>query len=310
MVRVWQRQQDVVSRRGLVVPALMVLAVCGCKTSSWSSRPTWLGGSPTASALASAPAFEGGVAKPSETAKPYPTTSTPDGYALTDSTQPDAPKTSAAPKMAAAPGVVTYGSTPPPAAAPAAPSTPNPAAIATQVGPYAPLHQSPSAQSQSPSDPAGAVTAGLAAAPAFGGAAAPPASPSGERFADARGGGWGAPQPAQPPAAAQPMAPMAAQPPATMSRFSGGAPAAPPAAPAAQPQWSPAPPPAAPAAAPATPAPPADGSLPGAIPPPTRRPDPGYRPGGTSSYRPTRSLLAGEDEMMPVQPVSFDAPPQ
>lgn len=315
MVRVWQSRQDVVGRFGLVAPALLVLVACGCKSSSWSSRPTWMGGSPSGSALTSAPSFDGGIAKPSETAKPYPTTSTPDSYVLNDTTKPGATKTSATPSA------VTYGSTPPPAT-PAAPTMPTqPPAIAAQVGPYAPRQQAPSTPSMPPADPAGAVTAGLAAAPAFGAPAASPTPPASERFADARGGGFGATPPAQPPVAAQPMAPAAAPTDSrygavTTSRFSAGTPATPPAEAVTQPQWSPTPPPAAPAAQPsaqippATPAPPADGSLPGAIPPPTRRPDPGYRPGGTSSYRPTRSLLPREDEMSPVQPVSFEAPPQ
>lgn len=314
MVRVWQRRHRMVCGHSLIVPALLVLAASGCKSSSWSSRPAWMGGSPSGSALTSAPAFEGGIAKPSETAKPYPSTNTPEGYVLTDSTRADTPK-------ALATSPVTYGATPPPAAA--APT--NPAAIATQVGPYAPLQPSPSARPAPPSDPADAVTAGLAAAPGFAGMATPPATPpSSERFADARGGGWGAPPPSQQPSAAETALPTDARyGSTTVSRFSGGGQSFQPAqpthvpqpAPQSQPlplpQWSPTPSSATPpSAAPSMPSAPADSSLPGTLPPPSRRPDPGYRPGGTSSYRPTRSLLAGEDEMSPVQPVSFDAPPQ
>ena len=46
-----------------------------------------------------------------------------------------------------------------------------------------------------------------------------------------------------------------------------------------------------------------------APPTPTRRPDPGYRPGGTSTYRPSRTILAGETGSEPggIQPVSFEA---
>jgi hypothetical protein len=40
--------------------------------------------------------------------------------------------------------------------------------------------------------------------------------------------------------------------------------------------------------------------------PPARRPNPGYRPGGTSSYRSSRDMLGGEGS---IQPVSFDSPP-
>jgi hypothetical protein len=50
--------------------------------------------------------------------------------------------------------------------------------------------------------------------------------------------------------------------------------------------------------------------LPGSITPPTRRPDPGYRPGGTSSYRPAKTLLAGEEADEGVQPASFETAPQ
>jgi hypothetical protein len=47
-----------------------------------------------------------------------------------------------------------------------------------------------------------------------------------------------------------------------------------------------------------------------APPTPTRRADPGYRPGGTSSYRPSRTILAGDATAEPavVQPVSFEMP--
>ena len=41
----------------------------------------------------------------------------------------------------------------------------------------------------------------------------------------------------------------------------------------------------------------------------TRRPDPGYRPGGTSSYRPNRAILADDDAAGgPIQPVAFELP--
>jgi hypothetical protein len=51
-------------------------------------KPSWwsFGGSAAAdpAELASAPAFEGDVKKPSDSAKPYPTTTTPNGYVLND----------------------------------------------------------------------------------------------------------------------------------------------------------------------------------------------------------------------------------
>ncbi len=312
MVRVWQRRQEIAGFRALMIPVLLVAVAGGCKSSSWSARPTWLGGSPTASALTSAPSFDKGIAKPSETAKPYPTTGTPEGYALSETTRADAARSTSTPPA------VTYGSTPAVASTAVAASPQTTPGVSTQVGPYAPIQQSPSVQPMAHSDPAAAATAGLAAAPGFGGAATPPGSmtpPAGERFADARGGAWGSPPAAAPAATALPATPSADSRygTATTSRFGGGA--IPPSA-NPQPQWSPAPaaplspPPMALPVAPVTPPPPpADGSLPGAIPPPTRRPDPGYRPGGTSSYRPTRALLAGDDEVSPVRPASFNAVP-
>jgi hypothetical protein len=54
--------------------------------------------------------------------------------------------------------------------------------------------------------------------------------------------------------------------------------------------------------------------LPAAPSTPTRRPDPGYRPGGTSSYRPSRTILADDApaDSSPVRQVSFEAaiPPE
>ncbi|MFN9368938.1 MAG: hypothetical protein ACK6CT_09265, partial [Planctomycetia bacterium] len=67
---------------------------------------------------------------------------------------------------------------------------------------------------------------------------------------------------------------------------------------------------AAPASAPAAlPAPPAS-APPAASPMPTRRPDPMYRPGGTSSYRPGKEILVGSNAgtEAAVRPVSFEAP--
>jgi hypothetical protein len=52
---------------------------------------------------------------------------------------------------------------------------------------------------------------------------------------------------------------------------------------------------------------PAGSSLPAT--PPRRRPDPGYRPGGTSSYRPSSSILVGGPSTDPaVRAASFDIP--
>lgn len=312
MVRLDQKNGSV--QRRLIVPALLIAATaCGCKSSSWMARPSWLGGSPPPSSLSSAPAFDKGVAKPSQTSKPYPTTSTPGSYVLNNQTRTDTPR---ATTTAAAPSTVTYGAAPPSTTAPAAP-------IAPQVGPYASIQQAGS--SAPPNDPATAVTSGFAASPSFGGSMTPPAPatpPTGSRFASAdnSSAGWTPPPPAQP--SSPPMAPVAAPiaPPtqpvptdshygtAGSSRFSGGSdfPPAASAAPPQAPQFSAPPATAAPLIEPAS-TPPAS-ALPGTMTPPARRPDPGYRPGGTSSYRPAKTLLADDEQDPGVQPASFAAP--
>ena len=347
MVRVRHSRQFHARAAGLVVLAALAT---GCKSGSWGAKPSWwsFGGTPSASALTAAPSFDKdkGITKPSEAAKPYPTTNTPEGYALSDATKTDPSAPAETQAAAVAPTAVTYGASPPPAAAPAAPAA-APAAVAQtsvgpQVGPYASLQpQSPTPPPPAAIDPAGAATAGMAAAPAFGDAAPPTAQvpaarPPAARYADASGGqAW---PPAAAPAA--PAAPVAAAAPAgdgrygvsTGSRFGGGpadfapppagpAPTAPLEAPAVPPPAAPPITPAAPAIAPAAlvPAvtPPAavppsaapGAVLPGAITPPTRRADPGYRPGGTSSYRPSKTILAGEEPAAPgVLPASFEAP--
>ncbi len=331
MVVIRQKRQVFPGQRGLAAIAVLIAAASGCKSTSWAARPSWLGGSPAASSLGSAPTFNGGVPKPSETAKPYPTTGTPEGYVLAD-----APGTGQA---GATPASVTYGTTPPPtaqaaatpAAAPPAASQPATGGIAPQVGPYAAL--TPPASGGQAVDPAASVTAGLASAPSFEAATPPaataPGSLASERMADARTSGWAATPPSQSPLADS------ASPPAddpgsryggAGSRFGGGSfrPAAPaedavqqaPSQPAIEPFASqpPAseptglepPPPSQPGipAQPASPAP--NPALPGTLPPPTRRPDPGYRPGGTSSYRPARQLLDGQEAAGGVQPVGFN----
>ncbi len=317
MVMVRLEPTNVSVHRSLIAPMMLVAALaCGCKSSSWMARPSWLGGSPPpASSLSSAPAFEKGIAKPSETAKPYPTTNTPEGYVLNNGTRTDSPSVTGSTATA-----VTYGATPPPA-----PTATAASGIAPQVGPYAPLQKTPA--SASPSDPAAAATSGFAAAPAFGGGnAAPPASPAppaGARFADASGGtaGWSPSPPPTPPTApaaapgttafptpSQPAPTDARYGSANSSRFSTGfQPSQAPPSTEPQPQWS-----APPAAPPTTVSPPPapEAALPGSITPPTRRPDPGYRPGGTSSYRPAKALLAGEETDEGIQPVSFESAPQ
>jgi len=303
--------------RGLVAPVLLVTLTVGCKSGGWGAKPSWwsFGGTPPASSLTAAPSFDKDVTKPSEATKPYQLTSTPEAYSLAETPR----KESATSPAGIEPTSVTYGATPPAAAtAPplqrvsAAPAEPD--RIGPQVGPYAGLE--PASQSPSSPDPAAAATAGLAAAPAFGEAAAPTSGPV-ERFADNRASNsWSIPaaQPAETPD------PRSGQP--TGSRFSSPPqavidPVAAPTSPAfvAPPAAAPVAPPAAPAVAPSA-APPAATMpaaaadvLPGEVPPPRRRPDRGYRPGGTSSYRPGGAILANEAPPGGVEPVAFQAEP-
>lgn len=336
--RTW-RHESHAHGGGFAAAILFAIVATGCKSGTWGAKPSWwsFGGSTPATSLAAAPEFNKDVTKPSEAAKPYPTTETPEAYALAGggnqaAASPTAPGGPTMESMS-----VTYGSTPPPAEAQpgalaqtpaeaAGPATTQPDAIGPQVGPYASLQ--PAAPS-APVDPAAAVTAGLAAAPAFG-EASPPAAAS--RVADARSSeSWTASPPAagtdprygatngsrfssdfqpaaiEPPPAAVPYAPPAAAIPAPPAATAIPPTAAPPAAPPATP-IDPAATPIDPAGATASPPGAPAAALPGSVAPPRRRPDPGYRPGGTSSYRPSRSILA-EDETATggVMPVSFEA---
>jgi len=329
------------SAMALAVGGLLVAGASGCKMGTAGMKPSWWtfggGGQAEASKLAAAPSFNGGTEKPSASAKPYPTTTTPNGYVLNNAS----PSTGAAApaEPAAAVGPVTYGVTPPPAKAEpgaiattpvgptAAPTPGSLSAITPQVGPYAALPSEPPA---APNDlpPLQPVAVAPQAAPAAAGYGAPPPAtpPEMQRVADARGAaGWPAQQSA--PASAGSRYESAAG-----SRFGGGGSAIdqalpPPAAafpaaamPAALEPLPAAPPSAAapltvPPSAPASgfPPPPAAGvppAAPASVPPP-RRPDPGYRPGGTSSYRPNRAILAAdlpEAQAADVRTVGFDAP--
>ena len=315
-----------------VSPRMLTLGLCavalsvapGCRSGATAmSAPSWwsFGGSAAAdpSKLTSAPPYDGKIAKPSESATPYPTTTTPKGYEVTEATKgsPAPVATAAAP---AEPTAVTYGTRPP--AAPATASSPS--TIAPQVGPYASLTGQPPASpaSEPPLQPI-APAASQPPASAFS-AAAPPAAPSSAfpatvsqpattspggsfpatagyepaaRMADSRGAD---PYASPPPAAAAAAAASASRYSSNGSRFGGGAHEPPPAAPSTPAM---APPPAVPASTPATPA-----SLPSA--PPVRRPDPGYRPGGTSSYRPSQAIIADDPTAAPagVRTVSFEEP--
>jgi hypothetical protein len=313
MITASMRQRAVLGIAARGVALVVVAAVAGgCKTgtSSWTAKPSWwtFGGSSDASKLASAPPAPTDVTKPSAVSSPYPTTTTPEGYVMDKSTAAPGAQVAGAPRQQPVdPAAVTYGSQPPASAAepqagataaasPAGASAGGLSSISPQVGPYGnssaaavPPERMPSAATTA------AYAAGAPAAPAgsaFGAAAADPRlDTAGTRVADARAAdGW----PSSPPAPTTTDSRYGA---ANGSRFSGGvsppasapvsafgAPAAPPAemAPASQPLPSPA---AAPAAPPTS-------ALPAT---PTRRPDPGYRPGGTSSYRPSRTILAGDE---------------
>lgn len=229
--------------RSLVAVALVTSAAAiaaGCKSGSWGSKPSWwsFGGSAPNESLAAAPTFKSDVPKPSEAAKPYPTTETPQAYELSEATRTEPPAGPATAGGLVEPASVTYGTTRPasPATAPAtATAGGQQPAAAPQVGPYASLSQ-PSAPAASPAsqavavDPAEAATAGLAAAPAF----------NQERFGTASPGqsaarGYATPPPpvaeprgedrwasATPPSSAAPPAGSGSRYSQHSSRFSGG----------------------------------------------------------------------------------------
>lgn len=344
------------SRPALVLGATLlscgIVPATGCKTGTSFSKPTWptFGSLPkkkdTADDLATAPPYAGDVKKPSETSKPYPTTSTPNGYVLTGTTGPAAGQIPQNPAPQTQTAVV-YGTTPPPAAptqpAPTVAAAPTPAGIGPQVGPYsgmstdsipppgqplpsiAPTTTAPVAaampQTAAPFQTPG-QTIGQTPMPGATGAPTPAESAlPGAAYSSFPAGGVGAgptarmadARPTETPAPAQPAFGAAAVgAPATVgsryadaapSRFSAEGTPSPVAAPAAAPaDQLLAPPPAVPASSlpplgqPATPpvqAAPAPGLLqPGAA--PVRRPDPAWRPGGTSSYRPSRTILADD----------------
>lgn len=341
--------------RRLVAVALLAVAAAGCKSGTWGSKPSWwsFGGTAPNESLASAPSFDPPVAKPSEAAKPYPTTETPEGYVLSDATRTDGESETDAPAAGLVEASsITYGTTRPaePTAGPASPAAVDQPVIGPQVGPYASLSQPPAttpAATAAPADPAEAATAGLAAAPGFNHqpvepgptsryAATPPATdePRGsDRWASAsppttapppaggtsryaqhssRFSGGYPPPPAgdTPPLRATP-APAQAEPLATAAPFAEPPAFAGPAAAvepspdtAGQPSIEPAP------RSSAAPTRPAGQVLPGSLTPPQRRPDPGYRPGGTSSYRPNRAILADDPAAeTDVIPAAFQAPP-
>jgi hypothetical protein len=331
-----------IAGRGLplaLVGLLIAGSSSGCRSGSAAfSAPKWwsFGGGKAESTFASAPTpgkdAAGDLVKPSSTATPYPTTSTPGAYNLAGAGTTPA---TGSPAAAAPASAVTYGTTPPPVVAPAAPAvvaSAPPAATPAQVGPYSMLPAaSPTPAPASAIAPAPAMAAGqpaafpetagyepasrFAAAPAAGAAAAPVA---GSRYAAAPAAATveGAPgRYAEVPAAAVASGSAAEGPAASRYAAASGSRFGPPTdALAPPPSFSP-PPPAAPVAAPVA-APLGAPAAPAASPPagPTdparsiRRPDPGYRPAGTSSYRPSGALLAdGPPAPQPLEPADVQS---
>lgn len=321
--------------------AVLVLLAAGCKSGgSWNAKPSWWSfGSDDPAKAATAPSTD--VAKPSTTAKPYPTTSTPEGYVIEggqrDGTVQAVAGATAPTTPAAPPAAVTYGAKPvdPPAYASAPPAAAVPPAgpsglssISPQVGPYA----APPGATPVPDQPLPSAAAAFAAPPQPDPAAsvampAPPADgrfgAAGARVADARGGDAWAASSAMPATAVSPESRYAT---GGGSRFTSPAampdqPAAlqfnpPPLTPAAAEQAPSAMPDALPATMPAPVATPpsAAPAFPPATPPavPMRRPDAGYRPAGTSNYSPGSKILAGAEGQPPtaggVMPASFQEP--
>jgi hypothetical protein len=344
-----------------VVVVTAILALTGCRTGSWTPPSTWsmFGSSSKATGgLTDAPEYAQGPAKPAATATPYPTTSTPESYVITDGGPASraagaASADAAPPATAASVGSVVYGSKPPASPSPETRSElaearyaslpPRQAAesgsFAAQVGPY------PSTTAAAP--PAAGGDRFAAAVDALPGQTSPgqrtlpealpggipgPADDPAARLVGAprsAGGdvpngpaaaGWSGPTAAAASPASFPDPAQDSRYATGGSRFSGfGGGSAPP--PADRPQDAfpqQALPPLGTEAAPAMPSAPSALGPPGMAPPamtppasqsfgspPSRRPDPGYRPGGTSSYQPRPGGAAGSTG---VQTVGFDSP--
>ena len=361
--------------RCLILPAALAILATGCKTGSSMGNSWWsfgMGG-PDAAALADAPPFEGDLTKPSSTATPYPTTSTPESYAIAGGGAPaiGQPPAAAGTLAQSSQPPVTYGATPTaavPSAQPAmtppesganaiAASSPE-AAVGPQVGPYqtipaaspAPVATPPlnGMAEQTASETALSSSSRFGSPPAQQGLAGssqmtPPArsrfsSVADQRVAEAPAAGTysGGSRFSSPPAAAAAVAPMLPERGETAaaasqsrygqagsSAFAAGGPSASPDS-SRGPVTDPSQPAGFPAASPFpegvtdTPiASPVSPQLP-APPPSSRRSDPGYRPGGTSSYRAAEPIYADRGigpaplDTLPitpgdVQPASFDA---
>jgi len=325
---------------GAAMALLLLGTASGCRSGAgaMSGNRWWsFGGTKGLSTFASKDGQPDPV-KPSAVTAPYPTTGTPASYELAE-TAPASPATSqavtyGATPPAAAPAAAFADATPAPAAA-----APPAAGNATQVGPYAmlpaaaPVSPAPAAASNAfpetagyePARPAPPAmdTASRWTSPAPPAASPAPVSPAATETLP--GGFAGAVATAAPEGAvagavaagttadAPPGSRYAAT---TGSRF-GGSPGASPAPEA----FTPAPssvPAIVPAAAPAVPEP---AVAPAAVPtgPPPglpasgtdplrgiRRPDPGYRPGGTSSYQPGRANFADAAAPADVRSAAYE----
>jgi hypothetical protein len=301
---------------------LLVACGSGCKSgssmgSSWGSFGM---GGPDPATLAEAPAFDGDTTKPSSTAQPYPTTSTPDSYAL----QPGQEAVLAA-AVSPSQSPVTYGSSPP-AAEPITPSSNTVAATSPQpqVGPYqavpaavSPAADSPALGSGVSGTLASQATSGLPAASSasrFSGPSASNAPPMANNAPSGRFSSLGDQRVAGLQSSAGAAGSRFSSPPSMNAPVSPAFPAATPAAqgggsrysntavssfdqPAtsfqdtdstAQQSLS-----ATTSAEESPTVMPTNGapmhSPP--VPPTSRRPDPGYRPGGTSSYQPASPII-------------------
>ena len=292
----------------------------GCRGGATSfAAPSWwsLGGTNPADAakLTAAPPFEGkagAIEKPSVSAIPYPTTTTPTSYAVADLAKGSTGATPPVLAAAVEQQPVIYGTTPPPQAAqpPALAGNTIPQKVGEpQVGPYANLSGQPAPPTAGPSTPPMATA--TASAPlstpmaqsrepqaASTGSAFPATAgyePVGTRVADSRGV-----DPYRLPAGPSDALPAGAEASrySNSSRFGGGQTPAVSAAPPIAPMTTPTAPMAAPPIAPMT-TPTAPMAAPTA--PPVRRPDPGYRPASTSSYRPSQAILV---ESAPASPPS------
>jgi len=295
---------------GIALAVIVTTAVAGCRTGSWTPSSSWsmFGSQPKSADTVAAGAPAGDITKPSATAQPYPTTSTPESYSLARNTP--VPGTTPPADV----GPVVYGSTPPPAGPtavagaavrgsdPGPPATPL-AAIAPQVGPYASSGggtpngwDDPPPVATPESTPYPGVTPGSASPPPARLAENTPAtswSPAAESAVPSVGpssryatGNSRFSSPSATPVGA-------AEVPTGFQPLLAAPPSASPFPPPPAAAFDQAPPPATPTA------------IPPMVPPAAapRRPDPGYRPGGTSSYRSRPDVIMGERA---VQPVVFD----